>query len=50
TTKARGLGLGLALSRRIIETLGGSLTLKETAAGGTCFVLTLPVYRHGETA
>ena len=50
TTKARGLGLGLALSRRIIETLGGSLTLQETAAGGTCFVLKLPVYTHGENA
>jgi len=49
TTKARGLGLGLALSQRIVETLGGSLILRETADGGTCFVLTLPVYQRGES-
>ncbi|WP_430462190.1 sensor histidine kinase [Thalassolituus sp. LLYu03] len=48
TTKARGLGLGLALSRRIIETLGGELKLVETAAGSTCFVLELPGLADGE--
>ena len=42
TTKSTGLGIGLALSRRIIETLSGSLTLAETEAGGSTFVLTLP--------
>lgn len=48
TTKARGLGLGLALSRRIIETLGGQLSLQETDSGKTCFVLELPSFRNGE--
>ena len=49
TTKARGLGLGLALSRRIIETLGGSLTLTDNGHGGTCFVLLLPVCPTSES-
>lgn len=42
TTKARGLGIGLALSRRIIETLSGSLTVADSSQGGTAFTLTLP--------
>ena len=48
TTKARGLGLGLALSRRIVETLGGQLLLQETPDGKTCFVLELPAFQHGD--
>lgn len=42
TTKSTGLGIGLALSRRIIETLSGSLTLAETESGGSTFIVTLP--------
>ena len=42
TTKARGLGIGLALSRRIIETLSGTLTVTDGVDGGTAFILTLP--------
>ena len=49
TTKARGLGLGLALSHRIIETLGGSLTLADSDTGGTCFVLLLPTTQTPDT-
>lgn len=45
TTKpaASGLGLGLAISARIVEDLGGSLTLREARGGGACFVLCLPL-------
>jgi signal transduction histidine kinase len=41
TTKARGIGLGLAVSRSLAEAHGGSLVLDE-AGPGTRFVLTLP--------
>ena len=38
---APGVGLGLALSRRLAKAMGGSLTLEPTERGST-FVLTLP--------
>ena len=41
TTKARGIGLGLAVSRSLAEANGGALTLDERA-GGARFTLTLP--------
>jgi two-component system sensor histidine kinase KdpD len=37
-----GLGLGLALSRGLIEVMGGSLTPEDTPGGGLTLVLTLP--------
>jgi signal transduction histidine kinase len=37
-----GVGLGLALSRRLAKSLGGSLTCRPSDQVGTCFVLTLP--------
>jgi signal transduction histidine kinase len=41
TTKPQGMGLGLALSRSIVEGHGGRIWL-EPADGGACFALTLP--------
>ena len=41
TTKARGIGLGLAVSRSLAETNGGSLTLADDASGAR-FTLSLP--------
>lgn len=43
TTKPRGLGLGLALSRRIVRRLGGELTLQSTGERGTRVQLHLPL-------
>lgn len=42
TSKASGLGVGLALGRRIAERLGGTLDLKNGTARGVEVTLTLP--------
>jgi two-component system sensor histidine kinase HydH len=44
TTKARGSGLGLALSRRFIEQAGGTLVFEENPGGGSVFTVSLPAY------
>ncbi len=43
TTKPSGMGLGLSVSRRIIEDHGGNLRLTETTSKGCTFEITLPV-------
>jgi signal transduction histidine kinase len=43
TTKPTGMGLGLSISRRIIEDHGGDLRLTETNSNGCTFEITLPV-------
>jgi len=43
TTKTSGMGLGLSISRRIIEDHGGNLRLTETSSKGCIFEITLPV-------
>jgi two-component system, LuxR family, sensor kinase FixL len=42
TTKRRGIGLGLSLSREIVKAHGGRLWLDRTGAAGSLFVLELP--------
>ncbi|MEQ8964857.1 MAG: sensor histidine kinase [Azospirillaceae bacterium] len=39
--RAPGAGLGLAISRQIVQQLGGELHLAETEGGGATFVVTL---------
>ncbi len=44
TTKARGTGLGLAVSRQIIERLGGSLHLSDNPSGGGRCRIRVPLH------
>jgi two-component system sensor histidine kinase KdpD len=43
TDNTTGVGLGLALSRGLMEALGGTITPEETPGGGLTMVLGLPV-------
>jgi two-component system sensor kinase FixL len=46
TTKAKGLGIGLSISRSIAETHGGRLWATPNPTGGVTFHLQLPVHRE----
>jgi len=48
TTKRDALGVGLAMSRTIIQSYGGSLTYHDNPAGGTVFVIELPAAEGAE--
>jgi signal transduction histidine kinase len=42
TTKRRGLGLGLAISKRIVEQLDGTIDVESEVGRGTAFTLRFP--------
>jgi signal transduction histidine kinase len=46
TTKAHGMGLGLAICRMIIEQHGGQLTASSDGKNGSLFQLVLPTISH----
>ncbi len=43
TTKAQGMGFGLAICKRIIEAHGGTITVKTAVNKGTTFTVNLPL-------
>jgi signal transduction histidine kinase len=49
TTKENGLGLGLAICRKIITIHGGRLWVEESTTRGTMFVFVLPLRRSVQT-
>jgi signal transduction histidine kinase len=50
TTKRRGLGLGLAISKKIVEQLGGTIAVSSEVGKGTTFVLEFPRTKGGDFA
>jgi two-component system sensor histidine kinase AtoS len=43
TTKKRGLGLGLAMAKRVVEQLGGTITATSEVGRGTTFTIRFPL-------
>jgi two-component system sporulation sensor kinase A len=43
TTKAKGLGLGLAICKRIIEAHQGKISVESIVGEGTIFTITIPI-------
>ena len=50
TTKPSGTGLGLFVSRQIVEEMGGQLTFRSEPGKGTTFLVELPADRLEPTA
>ena len=48
TTKRQGMGVGLSISRTIIEAHGGSIAPRPNPGGGTIFCFTLPAVSQEE--
>ena len=48
TTKPDGMGMGLAISRTIIEAHGGNIRVEGNASEGTTFTFTLPRMKSGK--
>ena len=49
TTKSHGIGIGLAVSKRIVEAHGGSIAVKSVNGNfkATTFIITMPVELNG---
>ncbi|MEJ6781259.1 PAS domain S-box protein [Aminobacter sp. Piv2-1] len=47
TTKPGGMGIGLSISKRIVEAHGGGISMTRNAHGGVTLRFTLPAYEEG---
>ncbi len=47
TTKSRGTGFGLAITKQLIDQHGGSISLENRPEGGAQCTVTLPVRTGG---
>jgi two-component system sensor kinase FixL len=50
TTKRDGLGVGLAISKTIVHSYGGTLDYADNPAGGTIFTVALPAEQAADSA
>ncbi|MBI3705903.1 MAG: PAS domain S-box protein [Rhizobiales bacterium] len=48
TTKRQGMGVGLSISRTIVESHGGKIWVEPNPGGGTIFHFTLAVVKEGD--
>ncbi len=46
TTKRRGLGLGLAISKKIVEQMGGTIAVRSELQKGTTFTIRMPMLQR----
>ena len=44
TTKVKGIGLGLAVSQKLVDANGGSIQVESEAGAGSAFTISLPIY------
>jgi signal transduction histidine kinase len=48
TTKAKGMGFGMAITKRLVEAHGGSISVETKVGKGSTFTVTLPIKRELE--